>query len=282
MKKLYELGLYEKAMPGSLSWREKLAAAKHSGYDFMEISIDETDTKLSRLDMNSGERKELVKAMFDEDLPIRSMCLSGHRRYPLGSDDPEAEKNSLDIMKKALSFASDIGIRIIMLAGYDVYYEHSTQRTKDRFLKNLHRIVNMAAAEGIIIAFETMETPFMNTVEKAMAYVTEINSPYLQIYPDIGNITNAAEADGHDLWMDLRSGRGHIVAMHLKETLPGVFRNMMYGEGHVDFRKAIDEAWHLGVRRYVTEFWDDGSVDWMRRLEFASSYQKEILDNCKE
>ena len=282
MKKLYELGLYEKAMPGSLSWREKLAAAKLSGYDFMEISIDETDTKLSRLDMNSGERKELVKAMFDEDLPIRSMCLSGHRRYPLGSDDPEAEKNSLDIMKKALSFASDIGIRIIMLAGYDVYYEHSTQRTKDRFLKNLHRIVNMAAAEGIIIAFETMETPFMNTVEKAMAYVTEINSPYLQIYPDIGNITNAAEADGHDLWMDLRSGRGHIVAMHLKETLPGVFRNMMYGEGHVDFRKAIDEAWHLGVRRYVTEFWDDGSVDWMRRLEFASSYQKEILDNCKE
>ena len=39
----YTLGLYEKAMPGSLTWKEKLMAAKSAGYDFVEISIDETD-----------------------------------------------------------------------------------------------------------------------------------------------------------------------------------------------------------------------------------------------
>ena len=44
MKK-YSLGLYEKAMPGTLDWKEKLEAAKEAGYDFVEISIDATERK---------------------------------------------------------------------------------------------------------------------------------------------------------------------------------------------------------------------------------------------
>ena len=48
MKK-YAIGLYEKAMHPGLNWREKLAFAKESGYDFVEISIDEKDEKLARL-----------------------------------------------------------------------------------------------------------------------------------------------------------------------------------------------------------------------------------------
>ena len=44
----YELGLYEKAMPGYLSMAEKLRAAKKAGYDYVEMSIDETDEKLNR------------------------------------------------------------------------------------------------------------------------------------------------------------------------------------------------------------------------------------------
>ena len=36
------LGLYEKATPKELTWRERLEAAGRAGYDFLEISIDET------------------------------------------------------------------------------------------------------------------------------------------------------------------------------------------------------------------------------------------------
>ena len=40
-KKFYELGLYEKSMPNTLSFREKLETVKATGFDFLEISIDE-------------------------------------------------------------------------------------------------------------------------------------------------------------------------------------------------------------------------------------------------
>ena len=140
----YTLGLYEKAMPGHLSWKEKLLAAKEAGYDFVEISIDETEEKLSRLEMSSEKRLELVRLMVETGMPVRTMCLSGHRKYPLGSDDPEVSKKGMEIMAKAIQLADDLGIRIIQLAGYDVYYEESSLETKKRFLANLKKAVNMA------------------------------------------------------------------------------------------------------------------------------------------
>ena len=59
----YLLGLYEKSMPGTLSWKEKLEAAKAAGFDYVEMSIDETDAKLARLDMSEAEIEEIKAAM---------------------------------------------------------------------------------------------------------------------------------------------------------------------------------------------------------------------------
>jgi len=281
MEKAYTLGLYEKAMPSYLSWKEKLLAAKKAGYDFVEISIDETDEKLARLDMTKEERLNLVSLMIETGIPIRTMCLSGHRKYPLGSNDPEICKKSMDIMKKAINLADDLGIRIIQLAGYDVYYEESSVETKKRFLANLKASVNIAEKAGVVLGFETMENDFMNTVEKAMKYVTLVNSSYLNIYPDIGNITNAAKTYKTDVLEDLYIGKGHLVAMHLKETVPGKFREIPFGTGHVDFKSAIEAAWDLGVRKYVTEFWYTGNEKWQDDLIFANRIMSKILDNQK-
>ena len=105
--KAYTLGLYEKAMPSTLSWEERLAEAKNAGFDFVEISIDETDAKLARLDWTAAERLELLKTMDKVGLPIRSMCLSGHRKYPLGSPDAATRARSMEIMEKAIALGFD-------------------------------------------------------------------------------------------------------------------------------------------------------------------------------
>ncbi|GLC81057.1 L-ribulose-5-phosphate 3-epimerase [Lacrimispora brassicae] len=275
--KTYTLGLYEKSMPSELSWKEKLDAAKSAGFDFLEMSVDETDEKLGRLEMTSKERLELIKLMKAAGIPIGTMCLSGHRKFPLGSHDPEVKKKSMEIMSKAIELASDLGIRIIQLAGYDVYYEESDDETRRYFEDNLKKVADMAACAGVVLGFETMETGFMNTVEKAMKYVKQVSSVYLNVYPDIGNITNAAFAYGTDVLEDLKLGSGRLAAMHLKETKPGIFREVPYGEGHVDFKKAIETAWNLGVRKYVTEFWYTGSPSWKEDLVAANLKMSRIL-----
>lgn len=274
----YYIGLYEKSMPNSLSIKEKLMEAKKAGFDFMEISIDESDEKLGRLKWNRDKRFELIKDISEAGIKIMTMCLSGHRKFPIGSEDKEIRECGMKIMSDAIDFAVDIGVRIIQIAGYDEYYKPSNENTKKLFLENLKRSTEIAAKKGVILAFETMETQLMNTVEKAMDYVNEVNSPFLQVYPDLGNITNASLIYNSRVTDDIIAGKGHIVAMHLKETVPNVFREIPYGTGHVDFDGAIKITSEMGINLYVGEFWYVGNDDWQHQLKLSNNFLRAKLD----
>lgn len=268
-----QLGIYEKAFPTALSWSQRLGEARAAGFDFLEISIDESEMRQERLKWSASKRHELVHICEETGMPIDTMCLSGHRKYPLGSADPVTEARSLEIMQDALVFAADLGIRVIQLAGYDVYYEESTPDTRARFMENLEKSTEMASSYGILLALETMETPFCNTVEKAMRFVERVNSPYLQIYPDIGNLRNA----GENVTEDMQTGKGHIVAAHLKETKEGIFRDLHYGEGRVDFSASVQKLLELGVHKFNAEFWYDGGDNWREELQRANRFLRQYL-----
>lgn len=277
-KNKYELGLYEKAMPSDLTWEEKLTLTKESGFDYLEMSIDETDAKLERLNWTQAQRDEVKKAMIKTGVSIGSICLSGHRKYPLGSQNVDVQKRSLEIMEKAIDLAYDLGVRIIQLAGYDVYYDEGNAITKANFEKNLKTCVEMAAVKGVLLGFETMETPFMDTVSKSMEYVNKVGNAYLGVYPDIGNLKNASLLYGNTVEEDLLKGKGHIYAAHLKETVPGKYREIPFGTGHTEFLDNIKTLYSMGVYRFVGEFWYVGSPNWKEDLKFASSFLREKLD----
>ena len=273
----YQVGLYEKAIPADLSWKERMEAAGAAGFNSIELSIDETEARLARLDWSKREKKELLSAMLDTGIPFSGICLSAHRKYSLGNNDPALWSRGLAIMEKALALACDLGIRYIQLAGYDVYYEPSSADTATRFKDNLAKCVEMAARYGVLLGFETMETPFMDTVQKAMAYVDAIGSPYLCLYPDLGNLTNASLLYGHSVPDDLKTGAGHYIAIHMKETRPGVYRDVPFKTGHVDFGTILPACWQLGARRYVTELWYQGSDAWRDDIRDAAALAHGIL-----
>lgn len=270
------LGIYEKALPNRLDISEKLKLAKKIGFNQLEISIDESDEKLNRL--TNGFSKKLLKAQIDNDMRVRTMCLSGHRKYPFGSNYEQIRKKSLDIMQKALEFADINSIKIIQLAGYDVYYEKSNNETKKYFIENLFKAVDFASKYGVILAFETMETEFMDTVEKAMEYVNLVDSPYLGIYPDIGNLKNASVKYNEDVVKDLKKGKGHIFAAHLKETNPGIYRDMQFGSGgHTEYERCIKELKNQKVQIYTGEFWDHGEENYKEIIKNSYEFLSEKL-----
>lgn len=273
----YRLGLYEKSMPTGLTWREMLTVTKQAGFDQLEISIDETDARLSRLEWSREQRQELLALEAETGVPIRTMCLSGHRKYPLGSRDPQTRARGMEIMRKAIEFAADLGIRIIQLAGYDVYYEEGGEDTRAAFAENLAASVAYASKFGVTMGFETMETPFMDTISKGMAYVDAIGSPYLGMYPDLGNLTNAAYLYGLDVAAEIRAGAGHTFAMHLKETEEGKYRDMDFGTGRVDFVGGVREAAAIGVNLFTAEFWHDGRDNWKDRIAGVSAFLREKI-----
>ena len=57
----YSLGLYEKAMPPGMSFKEMLIMTSRCGFDRLEISIDESDARLARLDWDTQQIHELAE-----------------------------------------------------------------------------------------------------------------------------------------------------------------------------------------------------------------------------
>ena len=149
LSKQIPLGIYEKALPAGECWLERLQLAKALGFDFVEMSLDETDVRLARLDWSPEQRLALVKAVAETGVRVPSMCLSAHRRFPLGSEDDAVRHQGLEIMRKAIQLAQDVGIRVIQLAGYDVYYEPSTRESRERYYEGMERALQVAAVDRV-------------------------------------------------------------------------------------------------------------------------------------
>ena len=250
------LGIYEKAIPDSFSWKEKMLTAKAAGYDFIEISVDESDARLARLDWSDEEIRKMRDLMDETGIIFPSMCLSGHRRFPFGSKNPETRARAYEIMEKGIILAQKLGITCIQLATYDVYYEESDRETEQNFLQGMRDSVAMASKAGIILAMEIMDTPFVGTILRAEHYLRAIPSPYFKIYPEMGNLTQFSA----DPESELELGLPEIAAIHVKETKPGVFKCVPFGTGTVRFADLFRKLHEIGYTgRFMVEMWADNS-----------------------
>ena len=236
------VGIYEKALPADITWEERLRQAGQAGYDFVEVSIDESDLRLARLEWPVSERVALRRAIANTGVPIKTMCLSGHRKYPLGSASPKVRSRALDILHRAIDFAADIGLDIVQVMGYDVFYEPAYAGTEARFLAGLQHGVRWASAAGIMLALENTDLEFVDSVDRGLRLLDMVNSPWFQLYPDMGNLAAA----GYDPAEQLRKAAGHLVAVHVKDTVAGVVRGVPFEEGIVPFGEVFQALAEIG------------------------------------
>lgn len=277
IEKTIPFGLYEKSLPDSLDWKERLICTRDAGYSFMELSIDETDERISRLDWDITKKIELRDISEKTGIPFISMCLSANRRFPIGSSYPGIQKKGLEIIISAIYFAFQTGIRIIQVAGYDVIDgEKSTDISRKTFGINLGKCLKLASSLGVMLAIENVDSKFADSLDKIMKYVKDFNSPWLQIYPDIGNLT----AMGQDVEKQLKNYGSHVLAVHVKDTKPGVVRNIPFGEGSVDFISAFDTLREIDFYGpMLLEMWADNDKDNFTIIKNSRTW---LIDKLKQ
>jgi len=247
------IGIYEKALPAELSWEQRLETASSAGYDFVEISIDESEERLARLNWSSSERAFLRKAINNTGTQVLTMGVSGLRKFPLGSASRDIREKAVEIFFKAIELASDIGVKIIQVIGYDVFYETSDESTQLWFLEGLRKGAQRAGEVGVMLGLENADVEYVNSVEKVMHLVRKVNSPWFNVYPDMGNLA----ASGFDPVSQLRFAEGHIVALHIKDAVPGVYRGVTFESGDVQFKDVFQTLAEIGFwGPMVVEMWE--------------------------
>ncbi|MBO0431897.1 L-ribulose-5-phosphate 3-epimerase [Enterococcus sp. DIV0660C] len=271
-----QIGIYEKALPKNISWKERFELAKEMGFSFIEMSIDETDARLARLDWPTEMIAKLREEMLETDIRIHSICLSGHRRFPFGSASIANQKKAKAIMQKAIKLAHNLNVKIIQVAGYDVYYEKKSMFSREAFIDGLKESIKMASEYGVLLSIEIMDDPFMNSMTKFLEIKQQIHSPYLQVYPDLGNLSAWPENNPS---VELERGIDYITAIHLKDTypltqdFPGQFRDVPFGQGCVDFLgllKTLKRLEYDGT--FLIEMWSETNPDFKKEIEAAKSY----------
>jgi L-ribulose-5-phosphate 3-epimerase len=186
------------------------------------------------------------------------MCLSGHRKYPLGSHTSEIRQQGQEILRKAIEFAGDIGLRVVQVMAYDVFYETSDNDTRVYFLEGLEHGARWAAQSGVMLGLENLDTPFVDSIDKALAVIREIDSPWLHLYPDIGNLAAA----GYCPPDEVNLAKGQLLGIHVKDSLPRVIRGVPFGEGIVPFQETFQALVKMGFWGLIgVEMWGNMHAD---------------------
>lgn len=249
------IGLYEKALPAEWSWERRLAAMAEAGYHFAEISIDPSAARLSRLTWPARARANLRNASAASGVPILTMCLSALREYPLGSRIPATRARGMEILGQAIDFSVDLGIRIVQVPGYDVFAEQPGDAdTTACFMDSIRRAVEWAEQAGVMLGFENVDVPLSESILFCVEIVRQVNSVWFQLYPDMAN----AAAAGYDPVSELPQCADHLVAVHVKDSLPRTIRGVPFETGLMRFKEAFHALAALNYRGPLTvEMWAD-------------------------
>ncbi|MBK8286591.1 MAG: TIM barrel protein [Ahniella sp.] len=70
-----------------------------------------------------------------------------------------------------------------------------------------------------MLGLENLDTPFVENLSKALDIIHEVDSPWLHLYPDIGNLA-AAGCHPPD---ELTLAKDQILGIHVKDAMPRSF-----------------------------------------------------------
>ena len=184
-----------------------------------------------------------------------------HWQKRLSSPDAKVRAAGQTALAQAVRDAKEFGASSVLLVpgkvtGPNETHDHVWQRS----IPEIRKTIPLASKLGIQILIEPVWNGFCESPESLCRYIDEINSPWVGVYFDIGNVQRFAPA--HE-W--IRKLGKRTVKLDVKDW--GVKSGFCkLGEGDVDWpevRKALKE---IGFSGWATREGNDGGHEHTARL----------------
>ena len=173
--------------------KESMALAKKAGYDGIELTLEETGP--TGMDSTPADWAEIRAYSEEIGLPVHSIATGLHWGSPITSDDEAVREKAIAIVEKQLDMAKALGadavlvvpgaVNVTFVPGfapvpYDVAYERS--------LAAFNRLKGKAEALQVKIGIENVWNQFLLSPLEMRDFIDKINSPYVGMYFDVGNV----------------------------------------------------------------------------------------------
>ncbi len=275
------VGLYEKALPAEWSWERRLAATAEAGYDFAEISIDETEERLTRLDWAGGRARRAAlrhcyfRRAHPDDVPQRALAsihwAATRRKYAVAGWRSSARR----LTSPWISGWGSCRCRGTMSST-----SRLTRIPRPTYLDGLHQGTEWASQACLMLGLENVDVSISESITATMRLVTAINSPWFQLYPDMANVAAA----GFYPPDELRLAKDHIVAVHVKDGVLKTIRGVPLARASCPSPKHSRRSGSAG---FAARWWWKCGATWIAPAtrsaqsaparEFVRPYQ-EVLD----
>ena len=221
-------------LPKPLSYADKFKMARDVGFEVVQAYTTP----------DQREAEEIKKAADDAKIKIDSVMNTDHWKYPLSSGDPAVVEKCVAGMKTSLHNAKLWGSDAVLLVPAVVNPQTSYRDAWTRSQTEIRKLIPLAQELGVVIAIEEVWNKFLLSPLEFNAYVDELNSPWVRVWFDVGNVVLFGYPQD---W--IRTLGQRIVKVHLKDFKRDGYQWVNLGEGDIDWaevRKAFSERGYSG------------------------------------
>ncbi|HHU53966.1 MAG TPA: sugar phosphate isomerase/epimerase [Clostridiaceae bacterium] len=171
---------------------EAMKLSKAAGFDGIELTLDESGISP---ETDPDDLKRIREEAEKLELSLPSFASSLYWKYSFTSDDAEERKNACDTAVTQIKMAKILGADTILLVPGSVSVEFVPERPVvaydvcwERALESLKELKNVAEEYEINIGIENVWNKFLLSPLEMKQFIDEINSPYVGVYFDVGNV----------------------------------------------------------------------------------------------
>ncbi|HHZ12840.1 MAG: sugar phosphate isomerase/epimerase family protein [Caldicoprobacterales bacterium] len=239
---------------GGLTAREYIEMAKDAGYDGIEFGLDETG--IVGLDSSDEDIRELKRIAEGEGIETPSLATGLYWRYPFTSSDRNTREKAKSIVRRQLDLAALLGADTILvvpgLVGADFIPDGEVTEydvAYDLALEAFMELKEYAEEVKVNIGLENVWNKFLLSPLEMRDFVDKIDSPYVGVYFDVGNVVSTGYPEH---WIKILGKR--IKKVHFKDFRVSVgningFVDLLSGD--VNYPAVMEQFRKVGYDDYV-------------------------------
>lgn|SRR5574340_1191486 len=231
-------GVLINMLPNKLSYAERFAMARDTGFDQVECVTTPGDR----------EAEEIKKASEQAKVPIHSVMNMAHWKFPLSSPDPAVVAESVKGMETSLRNAKLWGADAVLLVPAVVNPEVRYQDAWTRSTAQIKKLLPMAEKLKVVIAVENVWNKFLLSPMEFAQYVDQFKSPWLKAYIDVGNMVLFGYPQDWLLTLNRRIAKIHLKDFKFEKRQAQFTDNLR--EGDINWpavHKALAEIGYKGT-----------------------------------
>ena len=220
--------------PKGWSFEAGLDLTKRAGYDGVELWLGRTPW--FPMDIKEGDVLELLRKVRNAGLEISNVSDGSLNDFPLGARDPKIRAQGFRVVERQLETAHLLGTDAILVITGEVSDELPYDELYLRLQDSLRQLAPKAEAAGVKIGVENgnSEDDFLLSPREFNQFLAEINSPWVGIHLDLGNIHDDGFAEQ---WIEILGPR--ITRIHVKDVMKrrgrccdSVYTNLFLGDNN--------------------------------------------------